>query len=483
MNEIISIWKNVSIEITKQYHPSGELRLVVCDSNYYFYWIPDITTNTSNYDIDPGHLSFVIELYQVQTIYGDLKEAGVGFLNISLKDNSIFPKLIFNDFGNLAITLIIHYLVSQKLASFIVEEKINFISVNSQHQSKFDIPEDAINSSRFITIVEQWKVLEKFGAHQKIHQFDPVSDSDLPNLKMECFKCGISPEMRCVIWPKLLNVKRGNQFNLSKESLTRLQKIEFDIILEKINTRAKYLDRDEKQINLVIEILTLYTLYNINLVSPEGLIEIVDILMDVFIKNINDDEIEMRDGQKLPYDEGRAYIFEIFCKFLHKNSHFRILINDQQYNSFLEKIFTIIQTISKPATEKITVFDLDDFIFLCKSIYLLYARDFEQDKVLRLWDSIISIDENFYFPLFFHSAVCILLFNPMFMNSQINKGDMIMAAENIKQTLNVNIPIKMAYNLHEEIVKQKGEEWVLQILNDQNKISNYHPKYLPISDE
>ncbi|OHT11245.1 hypothetical protein TRFO_01211 [Tritrichomonas foetus] len=694
LEEVISIWKDVYIEISPTNVAEGTLRMVRWNSSIFFHWIPSNTENKDSFDINPGHLSVIIELHQVDTISIEKSELDYGVIEFFFKDFSTFPPLIFQNYGNLAVSHLVQFIVDNNLGSYFNGKK-HLISITSTSSPIHNTPENTISSTRFNTLVTHWRVLDRLGVHEIRRLPKPVSASDFekfefknnnnsihsnseseenahqvdsnlsneksrnslhhsnnvnrsnsascanfhnkpsnvtrsnsvnhnsfnhPNsdiktqkddkmqkLKEMCYKNGIQPELRCKIWPKFLNIIDYDYCSVIHSNLTNYQKKSFETMTNCINSNTEWVKtykRGDKFVQFLRDILISYALFNPAIAYPEGLCEILIVLTDVFIKNFdeNEDIVEMQDDRNLTFNEARSYMFGIFCSFIDKNGHYKIFLENQitpsnidtidnsltttstsstltdsssvyssvsyssshpllatasspsfasysalstssglktksnsgfindhkdinhsldelsseinnelnnemtnetnyemsshanrciknhnnnilndsipEYDLFIEKLFGIIEAIDKPVSEKLDFYELKNFIFICRSIYLLYARDFNKEKLLRLWDSFIASDNDDNFPLFFHASTCLMLFNPMFMQNRKNIGEIVQAADTLKKELDVNVILKMTHNLIKEIKETKGKEWIFMQSVAETKYLDYIPSYI-----
>lgn len=517
-DEVISVWKNVSIEISDTYLAPGTLKLIRSGLSIVFYWVPQITSNSDLFDIDPGHISFVIELRQVDSISFDTSYISYGIIEFLFKDFTVFPRFFFNDYGSLAVSHLIHFLLDQKFVTISIHNE-SMVSISSNVSSLGYIPENIANSVRFKTLVEHWRALDLLGAHNVIESKNPVSEEETKKSTMTinifrlgsnknsenniinagmCFERGIIHKDRCKIWSRFLNANTKYHME-DQKNLTRYQQGEIASTINLINTDTDNLIKSGKHDDLFIhflrDILCSIALFYPNSTFQRGISEVLTIFIEVFVKsfkekkktdtfNESNTKVIMNDGRTLKYNEARHYIFQLFITFIKINGlNYYMTQNDKFYRSFIDRINAIIDSVDPSVSSRLQIHQIKNLNFLSKSIYLLYARDFEREKVLRLWDSIIAsyVEEKTFFILFFHAAMIILLFNPMFMMNKKNSEEEI-AEEEMKKA-NLELVIRMADRLINIVKNKKYLEWVFQPLDDENDFIDYQPTYLTIMKE
>lgn len=501
-DEVISLWKNVSIEINANNCPSGTLKMIRCNNSVFFHWIPLITSNTDLFDINPGHISFTIDLYKVDSISFDVSKVEYGIIEFFFKDFKVFPRFLFNDYGKLAVYHLIQFLLNQKIATVCTHN--DFMILISTNISEIEnLPEKTVTSTHFITLVDHWKSLDQLGVHEQISPKTPISykylaknkikdDKNILNQKNLCFENGIAQKDRCKIWPLFL-------FNNTKyhmedpKNLTRQQNEEISSTIDSIYNDSKRLARTEKRsesfLHFLRDILCSFSLFYPNSTFQSGLCEILSIFIDVFVNSFQEEKskVIMNDGRILEMSDARYYIFCLFISFISKNESLYVQIQSRKnYRSFVDRINAVIEYVDPSAFSVISFYQMSKNLnFLTQSIYLLYSHDFDCEKLLRFWDSIISFsdEKETTFVLFFHAAMAIFLFNPMFMLNKENSFDVFQVADEMKKKADLEILIQMTVNLIKIIKDNTKLEWIFQPLDEEKEFLDYKPTYLKIVSE
>lgn len=498
-DEIISIWKNVSIEISANNLAPGTLKMIRCNNSIIFYWIPINTVNSDIFDLNPSQISFTIDLNQVNSISFDLSHIEHGIIEFLFKDFSVFPHFVFNNYGALSVSHLIQFLLNQKIAS-ICPNNDSMILISSNISPMNSLPENSVSSSHFKTLVDHWKALDKLGMHKKKLQKVPITEEYIENnkkgdeintnIKKECFDKGIFHKDRCKIWPLFL-LNGVNYHMENPENLTNHQNEEISSTINSIftNNIIKSEKRSESFLNFLRDILCSISLFYPNATLQSGLCEILSIFIDVFVKSFqeekDDRKVLMQDGKIFEITEARYYIFVLFINFINKNS--RIFIQSRShYHSFVDRINAIIECVDPSASNLLSIYQMSKNLnFMSQSIYLVYSHDFDREKLLRLWDSVVTFsdDKNSMFILFFHAAMIIYLFNPMFMLNKKIPVDIFQSADDAKKKADLEIVIKMTAKLMEIAKENKNLEWIYQPLDEENDYIDYKPIYLTIASE
>lgn len=501
-DEIISIWKNVSIEINANNLAPGTLKMIRCGTSIIFHWIPEHTTNSDLFDINPANISFAIDLYHVNSISFDLSHIKYGKIDFLFKDFSVFPRIVFTNYGTLAVFHLVQFLLNQKIAT-VSPHNESMVSISSNISETHSLPENAVNSSNFKIFVDHWKVLDQLGVHESKTQKNPVTEDTLKNIKKDddedslflknlCFENGISDNDRCKIWPFFL--LNGIQYHMEDpENLTKHQNDEISSTINSIFNDTTILTKSEKHSESYLlflrDILCAISFFYPNTTFHNYLCEILSIFIDIFVKSFQGEKnkVIMEDGRILEYNEARYFIFVLFINFINKNANFQVLIQSHTfYHSFVDRINAIVEFIDPSTSNLLSLYQMSKNLnFLSQSIYLIYSHDFNREKLFRLWDSIVTFsdEKDSIFILFFHAAMVIFLFNPMFMLHKNIPVDIFQAADEAKKKADLEIVIKMATNLLKIVKENKNMEWVFQPLDEENDYIDYKSTYLTIISE
>lgn len=497
--EIISIWRNVFVKISSSNTANGTFQMSRCGLSILFTWTPTCTNNNNICDIDPGHIAFAIELNQIDSISIDKSNIDHGILELFLKDYSKFPKIIFTQHGNLAVSHLVNYLVDQKLATFFHKTSPN-IQITSASSQIRCFPCNCANLVRYKILVSHWVALDLLGVHEIIETKPILDFSSIQNFtddefKQKCFNSRLDDNIRYKVWPRLLKTFINDDYCTTIWSkLTRRQLIEVEPIIEKVNQNTEWLSTSNNCTKLnqlfIREVLQTLALYHPNL-AYDCLGEVLFLFIKIFIKSFPEQDsnvdkeikqIEMKDGRVISYIEARQFIFSHFTSFISRaHLDYLFLSHRKNYKSYSEKIYSIILAINNCISEKLIVYELKDFAFIYGSIYSMYSKDFDEDSVLRLWDAIISYqDEKVDFLLFFNAAVTIMLFTPMFMQKIKDKGKIIEVAQETLKRLDIDTLIRMTSKLIEIIKAKKDMEWIFVNPVDDKNYLDYTPKYLKL---
>ncbi|KAL7722159.1 Rab-GAP TBC domain-containing protein [Entamoeba marina] len=262
-----------------------------------------------------------------------------------------------------------------------------------------DIPNYINNLQYESHLIKRDSWIKKIRADQteKILELSSYSFENEINERKSLFYRGVDDNLRSSVWERCLNLLSDdgsyNKLLIQLNNLLPCQiaqhsslndgyiQIDKDLKRTDITTRAKKVwGENEKVIEVIERVLKCFVLYNSDLGYGQGMSDVVLGVME--------------------YCNKEEQVFWIFSKVM---DLIKDAYHDQQlFNCIIE---TILEQLDKELAGYFKLKNIG-FSFMYRWIFVLFRREFIQNKAVRLWDAIFSFPEN---KLHYFIAVCLLI--------------------------------------------------------------------------
>lgn len=451
----------------------GFLEMICYGAQIVFLWCPDNIDNLDILDPEPNSFRVAIFLHNVDRIIIDSHQMNYGAIDIKFKDGYSFPTLYFTTFGNIAVSHLASFLIEKEFATPINECEFT-IHVLLKHSptgtpGSMQIPEGFISSSKFLSLLDHWKLLDSLdlhGAHKCSHPLTSIDLCDsFASMKKRILMDGMDNSLRGELWPILLGVYPPNadattkaEIDAKNLALFRELRSQFESLFaigqrtvvrisQSIKGDTSWLSENTEMMSFVIEILKAYSQYNRDTGHAEGMNDIlVQIVTVVIGEDLNKGRIS--DGRNMDRETAMAYAFACFVAFIERDQHnlmFSRPYEMQKRSS--EEIYAIISKVCPPMASWMQLLEMTNMMFVYRPILLMYQRDIPTQGVLRLWDALLCTEKNSHFLYVFTVAFVLLLFGPCLILELETNGDVLDLMSKVSSSLNVQAIIHMALKL------------------------------------
>ena len=502
---ILSMWSDAKIQILDNYWISGVLKFFVKSGTYFFTWKSEDFIEMQNVYI------FLHQISSIQIKPLSISRTGLVFV---FKDYNSFPLISFS-------ALAAQYLIAFLEAKGIVSSNRGKCTVCSPGRILPNLPNGFIHSSRFISLVNHYKILTK------IINYDNKESMQLDNLTKEdtdaffdeegkiknyeemvekVQKNGLDEYSRTKIWPFLLhvypststiseraeinakNLKLYKNLDQTKANFTRKQNKKFNSTLEAMEKNLNALQAKEKfndsTKEMIRNILIRYSILCTNIGYKKTMESIVFILYYAFLKKIDEKQsiVTMNDDISLGKEEFCAFILACFRGFLNLGSRFRLYENGNETQKFFsERVYKIIEITHNQLHCWLSLFGLSNAMFLYEYACCGFANIIAKERLVKLWDISFSSPHNECFFIFFSVSITILLYGDLFLKSTLEENTFISEFEVLAKTVDIQKSIIVTKNIIKQM-QSRGTDtaWMFIPLKTNKELLNYKPKYITI---
>jgi hypothetical protein len=147
----------------------------------------------------------------------------------------------------------------------------------------------------------------------------------------------------------------------------------------------------------------------------------------------------------------------------------------------MERVHAMATNVHKPLKDWLAKHKITELMFLYRPLLLLFKREFSADVVARLWDSFFSAEKPDSFPRFVLSALLIIMFPKLILETNGNLGDVMAASDALISEIDGLMALNLAVGL-EQNIKDGGPEiaWILESLPERAENRDYDSKYLSL---
>ena len=509
---VLSSWKSVELEAAENMRLTGLLELEDCCGQNVFLWTPDAAGDSSIFDPNLSRFKVAISIQTIEKITADNTHSDYGAIDIKLKDGTNFPTFYFKQFGNLAVSQLLAFLVEQKLGEYEFS-CTSLVHITLQSSRQTFIPKGFISPSRFLVILGHWKALDALGVHHlerrrketlsveefEAHLNDDGSIKDIESLKRKILETEMASEIRPRIWPVLFGVypasaSEARKREIDAENLTVFEKLrqQFLLMVEikhpaiwnislSVETDTVWLRSKPKLCEFIKDILFVYSQYNRECGHIGGLADILASIVQVLVGDKIDETIVMRDGRTMTRDEALGFVFYNFVGFLERNRRDQIFtypMKSQKFSS--DRIFLIIKVADAPLSSWLELHGLMDLSFLYRKVVLSFQRDLEPEALFRLWDAIGAAPKENQILRFFSASFVISLFLPVLEREVGTPSDFLDVMDEVSKLLNVGKLIAMSLNLIQLLRSKPSLEWLFMDIPGNEELHDFNPTMLTI---
>jgi len=353
------------------------------------------------------------------------------------------------------------------------EKKYKLFDINVE-SSAFMIPQE-FNSSGFIPqrviiIHPDMHIMSQFDIKGENHISNPVSISQFPSFNnMSEFsesvaRLGLSNDDRAVLWPIILKVlpfsisshrivlsERVNEYclikekwsSLSKAQLKGLSSIRDSFSTIKVDVKrtkaASHIEGIEEWSEMLIAILRSYTIWNQDVKYTQGLNDIGSTILSIFYPTL---------GKLYSKIEIESLAFWCYASFIDIIGGGIVADNIMEMQQReLSKVYSIIEKFHPACSHWIQANSLSDLSFLISSFMLAFGRSFSYFNVLRLWESLITVENPSSFLFHFSASLMILCYPSFHLIPNCSSGRLASVLDDIINKQDIGIAIGIALSI------------------------------------
>ena len=497
-DSIISIFHQVSADISGRANVSGALLLVNKDNELNFIWreyknpkikdkneirlpISNILKIMINHQEKEAYLLIIAKPSQMYQ-FSFQSSASYQLINF-------IQVLTLYEHSKLENTASIEDLINFSLDSFSQNAKnfclfdMNVVDSKIQLLPDFCIP--GFECQVISTVQPDLHIISQFGVKSEEFLKYPISVEELDKFpNMEDFKeavkvRGIAPEARHLIWPILFGIlpfdKEGRKEILAMrtkeycglrdqwKTMSKTQLKYFSLVKDAFATIrvdvkrthpagdiANYPDWDQ----VLISVLRTFSIWNLDVRYTQGLNDLALNFVTIFLPGR---------GNAYTADECESLIFWCFAAFVELISSGLIAENmmDMQFHE-MKEILNIITHFHPGCADWLHANNLNDLSFMISSFILAYGRSFESSVVARIWESLVSVKAPWLFMRYFSASIIILSFPSFIKIPNCSSGKLVSLMDQVFYYQDVGavigVSLSMMKNSQHEVVTAINEK-------------------------
>jgi hypothetical protein len=445
-------------------------------------------------------------------------------LLFNIRHCSVLCEFRFYSFAHAFVIHLLEFLQFRKLISPLAAEVQTFVVRyrKKDHSKEFG---DSVTPLQLFALSEHRSILKSILAddmakedrsldvQECLHFFDPDGRClNFTNLKREVFRRGLTPEARQLIWPLLLGVQsptlskdsndesRASQLTEYRRlrsqwtSIVKAQKAEIGAIAELVRVVENDVRRTDRQLphfrnetgpnmSVLNNVLISYAIYNKDTGYVQGMGDLLSPLIVLLIdKWESEDCVLLNCGKTMSRDEIESYLFWMLAGVLSTMQQDRMFTELALHQQFaMERVHAMATRFHEPLKRWLAKNHITELMFLYRPLLLLFKREFAADVVARLWDSFFAAVKPDSFPRFLLSALLIIMFPRLVLETSGDLGDVMSASEVMLSEIDGLMALNLAVGL-EQNIRDGGTEaaWILASLPEKAEFRDYKSKYLSL---
>ena len=498
----------------------GTLTMKLIQPAITFEWKPqdaeEVDINKMNYE----KTTIFFFLHRIKKLSKTKTDNGNTILRFSLQDVRTATQFVFPPSSSEGLDQMMQYLISQNYIQQVPSDPTSF-NVLLEVTKKFVPPEGTVSLQTISPLISHRTVTAKLISEQKnlpkpkdpitFEEFNSFFDenhklTNFAKFKQEIFSRGLEPDVRPHAYLYLLNIMDPNLSDVENTQRKNDLFKEFESVLTRWKARIpeqeKYshsfhgviisdVRRTERNYELfkkdgpahkaLEEILVCFSIELPDTGYIQGMCDLVSTLMQLFIKEVKEDQMLLFNDKTVSFIEGEALIFWAFYGLLCVTGHDILFMDMDSNRTFVaERVFALLQANAPSESRWLTAIEQESLLFTLSPFILIFKRWFKLPELLKLWDALLANEDPVSYLRFFLAAALILTF-PNMLIAQDKSGDVSTSFNTAISTLNVNDLIDIANVL---IIRTKKDDmhtqWIFMRYPEDITVNDYEPKFIKL---